>query len=79
MTRINLNRTMFGIPGNSRNGATVRREGPGRATHFLELVFGIPVNQGKILDNLYAMRDGEQGSANQARLLQACCFTSWNG
>ena len=43
--------------------------------HFLELAFGISVDQGQILENLYAMWDGEPGKANQARLLQACCFT----
>ena len=49
---------------------------PYQVAHFLELAFGIPVNQGQILENLYAMWDGEPGEANQARLLQACCFTS---
>jgi fumarate reductase (CoM/CoB) subunit B len=49
---------------------------PYQVAHFLELVFGITVNQGQILENLYAMWDGEPGEANQARLLQACCFTS---
>ncbi len=49
---------------------------PYQVAHFLELAFGITVNQGQILENLYAMWDGEPGEANQARLLQACCFTS---
>lgn len=47
-----------------------------RVAHFLELAFGIPVNQGQILENLHAMWDGKPGEANQARLLRACCFTS---
>jgi Fe-S oxidoreductase len=46
-----------------------------QVAHFLELAFGITVNQEQILENLYAMWDGEPGEANQARLLQACCFT----
>ena len=52
---------------------------PRRVSHFLELLFGIPVNQDEILDNLYAMWNGEQGDANQDRLLGARCFTSWRG
>jgi Fe-S oxidoreductase len=48
---------------------------PYQVAHFLELAFGITVDQGQILENLYAMWDGEPGEANQARLLNACCFT----
>jgi fumarate reductase (CoM/CoB) subunit B len=48
---------------------------PRQVTHFLELAFGITVDQAQILENLYAMWDGEPGEANQARLLNACCFT----
>ncbi|MBP1730256.1 MAG: hypothetical protein H6Q55_685 [Deltaproteobacteria bacterium] len=49
---------------------------PYQVAHFLELAFDITVDQGQILENLYAMWDGERGEANQARLLQACCFTA---
>ncbi|MEO0249876.1 MAG: heterodisulfide reductase-related iron-sulfur binding cluster, partial [candidate division WOR-3 bacterium] len=49
---------------------------PHQVAHFLELAFGITVDQGQILDNLYAMWDGQTGEANQARLLNACCFTA---
>ena len=48
---------------------------PYQVAHFLELAFGITVNQVQILENLYAMWEGEPGEANQARFLQACCFT----
>jgi len=47
-----------------------------QVAHFLELAFGISVHQGQILKNLYAMWDGVRGEANQARLLNACCFTA---
>jgi hypothetical protein len=49
---------------------------PYRVAHFLELAFGIAVDQGHILENLYAMWDGEPGEVNQERLLHARCFTS---
>ncbi len=47
-----------------------------QVAHFLELAFGITVDQGQILENLYAMWDGGPGEVNQARLLKASCFTS---
>ena len=49
---------------------------PYRVAHFLELAFGLAVDQGHILENLYAMWDGEPGEVNQERLLHARCFTS---
>ena len=52
---------------------------PYRVSHFLELAFGIPVDQAQILDNLYAMWEEETGNMNQSRLQQAKPFTTKEG
>ena len=52
---------------------------PYAVAHFLELAFGISIDQTPIRKNLHAMWAGESGKTNQARLLQASSFTSHKG